>query len=137
MSRPASLPGAVVFFHKFHFVWKKPLVPGNFAAWDRLFRNIKFLGKKPRVPGNFAAWERTFFRIFTFLEETTCPGQLRCLGQNSFIKNMFLSKPLVWGSCAAWGRTVSQKFDFFLRNHLFGATALPGVELFLRSPSFS
>ena len=62
MSRAASLPGAELF-------------PGN-----RLFL------KKPLVPGSFAAWGRTFSRKSTFFEEATCPGQLRCLGQNLFSK---------------------------------------------------
>ena len=44
---------------------------------------------KPLVPGSFAAWGRTFFlKILIFFEHTTCPGQLRCLGQNLFSKNV-------------------------------------------------
>ena len=61
---------------------------------------------------------RTFFE-----EEATCPGQLRCLGQNFFSEiRLFLKKPLVPGSFAAWGRTFfSQKIDFF-----FDETTCPG-----------
>ena len=39
---------------------------------------------KPLAPGSFAAWGRIVGRNLTFLEEATCPGQLRCLGQNLF-----------------------------------------------------
>ena len=91
MSRPASLPGA------------------------ELLPEIDFFLKKPLVPGSFAAWSRTFGRkLICVFEEATCPGQLRCLGQNFFLKNVFflLNKPLVLGSFAAWGRTVSQKMTF-------------------------
>ena len=60
MSRAASLPGAELF-------------PENL-----------FFYKNPLVPGSFAAWGRTFARKSIFFEEATCPGQLRCLGQNFF-----------------------------------------------------
>ena len=44
----------------------------------------------------------------------TCPGQLRCLGQNLFSEiRPFLKKPLVPGSFAAWGRTCSHKSASF------------------------
>ena len=66
MSWAASLPGADFCFSKTCFL-NKPLVPGSFAAWGRTFlRN----------------------RISVF-EQATCPGQLRCLGQNVFSKNEF------------------------------------------------
>ena len=78
-----------------------------------------------------------FLRNPTFLEEATCPRQLRCLGQNFFSEiRLFLKKPLVPGSFAAWGRTFSQKSDFFGRSHLSRAASLPGAELFLRNPTF-
>ena len=56
LSRAAPLPGAELFS-----------------------KNDVFM-KKPLVPGSFAAWGRTFL-IFLF-EQTTCPGQRRCLEQN-------------------------------------------------------
>ena len=66
---------------------------------------------------------RTFLRNPTFLEEATCPRQLRCLGQNFFSEvRLFVSKPLVRGSFAAWGRTVSQKSDFSLNKPLVPGT---------------
>ena len=89
-----------------------------------------------------------------FVEETTCPGQLRCLGQNCFQKIDFsLKKQLVPGSFAAWGRTFSristfleeatcpkqlrclgQNFSsiscFLKKNNLSRAASLPGPELF-------
>ena len=55
-------------------------------------------------------------KILTFFEQATCPGQLRCLGQNFFSKvRLCWKKPLVpgsFGSFAAWGRTCSQKTHF-------------------------
>ena len=43
-----------------------------------------------------------------FRDRATCPGQLRCQGQNLFSTfRLFLNKPLVRGSFAAWGRTFS------------------------------
>ena len=54
-----------------------------------------------------------FLRNQIVFEQATCPGQLRCRGQNFFSKtNFFLNKPLVPGSFAAGGRTVSQKTNF-------------------------
>ena len=150
MSWAASLPGAERLPEN-RFFSKKPLVRGSFAAWGRCFLENIFL-KKPLVPGSFAAWGRTFSRkshffirshlsraaslpgakLLTencfFFEEGTCPGQLRCLGQNFFQKIiffrshlpraaslpraellaeflLFLKMPLVPGSFAAWGRT--------------------------------
>ena len=94
----------------------KPLVPGSFAAWGRTFlRNRTFFLNKPLVPGSFAAWGRTFSQKSDVFEQATCPGQLRCLGQNFFSEksDLFLNEPLVPGSFAAWGRTLSQKSDFF------------------------
>ena len=46
-------------------------------------------------------------------DRATCPGHLRCLGQ-----------------------IFSQKSYFFGRTHLSRAASLPGVELFLKSPTF-
>ena len=63
---------------------------------------------------NHLSGAELFLRNPTFFDETTCPGQLRCLGQNFSQKlDFFLNKPLVPGSFAAWGRTFSQKVTFF------------------------
>ena len=52
------------------------------------------------------------------VEQATCPGQLRCLGQIGSL--FFLNKPLVPGNFAAWGR-------FFLKKtNLFEETTCPG-----------
>ena len=140
MSRAASLPGAELFL-KNDFFLNKPLVRGSCAAWGRTCsQKMLFFLNKPLVLGSFAARSRTFSlkqlcvffvanhlsraaslpgaelfqkqTIFSF-EEATCPGQLRCLGQNCLSKNeLFLSKPLVPGSFAAWGRIVSQESIF-------------------------
>ena len=65
MSRAASLPGT-----------------------DSFPENLLFL-KRPLVPGSFAARGRFFLRNRTSFEQATCPGQLRCLGQNCFSKTDF------------------------------------------------
>ena len=47
---------------------------------------VRFLTTEPLVRGSCAAWGRTFIqKSDLFLEEATCPGQRRCLGQ-IFIK---------------------------------------------------
>ena len=52
--------------------------------------------------------------IALLFEQATCPGQLRCLGQNcSQNTDVFLNKPLVPGSFAAWGSFASRKSIFF------------------------
>ena len=83
-------------------------------------------------PGQLRCLEQNFLSETLILsKETTCPGQLRCQGQICSPKSNFvLKKPLVWGSCAAWGRTFPRNLTSHLRNHLSGATALPGSELF-------
>ena len=86
VSRAASPPGAELFPGNLLFL-KKPLVPGSFAAWGRTFSSKStFVLKKPRVRGSSAAWGRVFSINFIFFEEATCPGQLRCPGQNFFSK---------------------------------------------------
>ena len=92
-SRPSHLSGAAT-------------LPGA----ERFPRNLTFFLNKPLVPGSFAAWGRTFSQNMTFFEQATCPGQLRCLGQNCF-----------------------SKYDLFLgTSHLSWAASLPGAELVLK-----
>ena len=94
--------------------------------------------KKPLVPGSFAAWGRTVSRKLTFFEEATCPGQLRCLGQNFFSKyDIFLNTPLVPGSFAAWGRTVSQNMIVFLNKPLVPGSFAAWGRTFARKSIFS
>ena len=134
MSWAASLPGAERFPDNRPF-YKKPLVPGSFAAWGRtLGRKLTFL-RKPLVLGSFAAWGRTSFQKIdlTFSrnrplsDKATCPGQLRCLGQNFFSRNrFFLKMPLVPGSFAAWGRTFSRKSTFLNKPLVPGSEAAWG-----------
>ena len=59
----------------------------------------------------------------TFFEQATCPRQLRCLGQISFLEigRFFLNKPLVPGSFAAWGRFVLSRVRL-----LFEQVTCPG-----------
>ena len=87
LSRAALLPWAELFLRNPTFL-NTPLVRGSFAEWGRtVYRNVTFFWKKPLVPGSFAAWGSFFSRI-CFLEDVTCPGQLRCLGQ-FFQKKLF------------------------------------------------
>ena len=79
----------------------KPLVRGNCAAWGRTISQKSEFFDTPLVraaalPGAELDWKHQ-----TFFEETTCPGQLRCLGQNFLSESVFLKNPLVQGSCAA------------------------------------
>ena len=124
LSRAASLPGAELWAD---FCLKKQLVLGNFAAWGSFSRKSIFLNK-PLVPGSFAAWGQIFSQnMLFFFEQATCPGQLRCLGQNLFLKSIFCKKQLVPGSFAAWGRTFSRN-SFFVRSNLSRAASLPGAD---------
>ena len=136
---------------------KKPVVE---AARGRTCSRKSFffrghLSRAASLPGAELLAEIDFF------EEATCPGQLRCLGQNLFSKNrLFGKKPLVPGSFAAWGRfffrilTLGGKsylsraaslpgaelfpeiFTFLGRSHLSRAASLPGAELFSRNLTF-
>ena len=68
---------------------------------------------RDRATGSCAARGRTFSQnsdLFFILEQATCPGQLRCQGQNLFSKiRLFLNKTLVLGSFAAWAELVLEK----------------------------
>ena len=76
--RSAPLAAAVV-----RFLAAEPLVKGSFAALGRtLFQKSDYFLNKPLVLGSFAAWGRTFHQKSNFFSQATCPGQLRCLGQN-------------------------------------------------------
>ena len=139
LSRAASLPGAELFlrnrtffkqatcpgqlrclgqncFSEIGHFFNKPLVPGSFAAWGRLFsQKSDFFSEQATCPGQLRCLGQNFFsEIGLFFEQTTCPGQLRCLGQNFFSKNVFfLNKALVLDSFAAGGRTFGRKLTFF------------------------
>ena len=79
------------------------------------FSQKSILFEEATCPGQLRCLGQNFWqKIDFFVEEATCPGQLRCLGQNFFSKNDFLlKKQLVPGSFAAWGRTFSRKLDLF------------------------
>ena len=154
MSRAASLPGAELFLKKLSFCLKKPLVPGSFAAWGRTFGRKLIFSKKPLVPCSFAAWGRTFFqkivvlykkplvpgsfaawgRTFPehyFFEGATCPGQLRCLGQNVFSKFIvFGTSNLSRAASLPDADLFSRKSTFLGRSHVSQAAKLPGAKLF-------
>ena len=72
-----------------------------------------FFVEQATCPGQLRCLGHIFSEISMFFEETTYLGQLRCLGQNFFSEiRLFGKKPLVRGSCAAWGRTFSHKSVF-------------------------
>ena len=116
MSQAASLPGAELFPENYVFFYKKPLVLGSFVAWRRTFSRKSIFLQEATCPGQLRCLGRNFFsEIRRVFEEATCPGQLRCLGAEFFSEksDVFLKKQLVPGSFAAWGRTFFQKSDFF------------------------
>ena len=92
-----------------------PLLSGGLRPWEPpegtphpwLQRLVAF-SRPSHLSGAAALPGADFFRESRrFFEEATCPGQLRCLGQNCLEKSdVFLKKPLVRGSFAAWGRTI-------------------------------
>ena len=125
------------FFQKSTFFLKKPLVLGSFAAWGRtfsqeidvlfeeatcpaaalpgaeLFSKNVFLLKKSLIPGSLAAWGRTFLLKVSFFEQTTCPGQLRCLGQNVFfLKSIFFEQATCPGQLRCLVQNFFSKYDF-------------------------
>ena len=82
-----------------------------------------------------------FLRSRIIFEEATCPGQLRCLGQNFWQKICFFFKrPLAPGSFAAWGRTFSRKSTFFeeatcpRQLRCRGQNIFQKIDFFLRKP---
>ena len=91
MSQAASLPGAELFLKE-----------------QLLFFSTRHLSGAASLPG-----ADVFSNKRHFFEQTTCPGQLRCLGQMFFQKiDLFLKKALVPGSFAAWGGTFLKKRTF-------------------------
>ena len=75
-----------------------------------LFLKNTFFFEQATCPGQLRCLGQNFFSKIRFFEQATCPGQLRCLGQNVFSEfGPFLNKPLVPGSFAAWGRTFFSK----------------------------
>ena len=87
---------------------------------------------KPLVPGSFAARGRTFGRKSFFVEEASCPGQLRCLGQDFFSKyDIVFEQTTCPRQLRCLGQNCFQKIDFFfIRSHLSRAAPLPGVDVF-------
>ena len=76
---------------------------------------VRFLATEPIVRGSFAAWGRTFSQNPTFLEQATCPGQLRCSGQNFFLRSRlsFVEQATCPGQLRCLGHMFSQKCHFF------------------------
>ena len=63
---------------------------GSRAAWGRTFsQKSDFRLNKPLVRGSCAAWGRTVSLKSVFFKRATCPGQLRCLGQNLFSRKSY------------------------------------------------
>ena len=77
-----------------------------------------------------------FSQIDFFFEETTCPGQLRYLGQNFCQKIEFLKKPLVPGSFAAWGSFFPENLLCFKKKPLVPGSFAAWGRIFLKSRFF-
>ena len=89
---------------------------------------VRFLATEPLVRG------RTFPRNPTFTQQATCPGRLRCLGQNFFPRNPTFFEQT---TCPGQLRCLGQ--NFFSRIRLFfEQTTCPGhgAELFLKNDFF-
>ena len=79
----------------------------------------------PGVGQNF------FSEIGLFFEPATCPGQLRCLGQNCFSKTVFFWNSHLSRAASLPGADLFLKNPtFFGRSHLSRATSLPGADVF-------
>ena len=64
-------------------------------------------------PGQLRCLGQNVLQKIDLLEETfTCPGQLRCLGQIFSESRHFLKKSPVWVSCAAWDIFLQKTFVF-------------------------
>ena len=98
--------------------------------------------------------------MYFFFEEATCPGQLRCLGQNFFSRKstflrdhlsraaslpgaellaetyVFLNKPLVLSSFAAWGKTFLSKNCVFLNRPLVLGSSVAWGRTFPQNQTF-
>ena len=73
--RSAPLAAAVV-----RFLATEPLVWAAALPGAELFLKKHLFLNKPLVRGSFAAWDRTFYqKSVVCFQQTTCPGQLRCL----------------------------------------------------------
>ena len=113
MSRAASLPGAELCFSKYVFFFfstnhlpRAASLPGAelFQKID-LFFIRSHLFRAASLPG------AELFPDNRFLEEATCPGQLRCLGENSFPENDFVVEE---ATCPGQLRCLGQScFSFF------------------------
>ena len=103
--RSAPLAAAVV-----RFLATEPLVWGRTCSQKIVFFLTNHFTRAASLPG-----AELFSKCDHSFEESTCRGQLRCLGRFFFfLKNMFFwMKPLIPDSFASWGRIVSQKSDFF------------------------
>ena len=98
------------------FAFSRPSHLSGAAALPgvELFLKNPTFFEQATCPGQLRCLGQNFFSEIRLFEQATCPGQLRCLGQNFFLRNpICLKKPLVPGSFAAWGRTFSQKSDLF------------------------
>ena len=102
--------GRVIWMQRL-FAFSRPSHSSGAAALPgaELFLRIPtFFLEQATCPGQLRCLgQMCFLRIPTFFEQATCPGQLRCLGQNFFLRNVFLNNPVVPGNFAAWGRVVS------------------------------
>ena len=87
----AALPGTeLVFFKNPTSFRTSHLSQAASLPGAELFLRNRTLLNKPLVLGSFTACGRTFSQKSDFFERATCPGQLRCLGQNYFSKSRLL-----------------------------------------------
>ena len=130
LSRAASLPGTELFPENRLFIRSNLSRAASLPGAELFLNNPTFFGRNHLSRAASLPGAEPFSRKSTSFEEATCPGQLRCLGQNFWQKHIFLKKPLVPSSFAAWGRFFSRKSTLFGRNHLSRAASLPGAVAF-------
>ena len=74
----------------------------------------------------------------TFFEQATCPGQLRCLGQNFFSEIVFLlTRHLSWAASLPGAELLLKKYLFFFEQATCpGQLRCPGQNFFSKSDFF-
>ena len=98
------------FLKKLTFLCRNHLSVAAALPGAELFLSNQPFLEEATCPGQLRCLGQMFSEISMFFEEAICLGQLRYLGQDVFSEIcLFGKKPLVPCNCAAWGRT-------FLRN---------------------
>ena len=110
--RSAPLAAAVV-----RFLATEPLVQGRTFSQKSNFYSTNHLSWAASLPG--AELPSKFDFVF---EQATCPGQLRCLGQNFFSKTLFFEQT----TCPRQLRCLGQNFLFYQKSDFVGQATCPG-----------